>query len=168
LLLPALSNRFQFGDLPRATQAVFLRKFWRLGLAILFDQPHVIAQVSNTEPRLLCQAGDFFRDSMPAADAYLLWTYCMTGVIPTLPESWLQFAKSLPLTKAIVLVLETVIPDTPGVHLAKALDINMLVMTGGRERTRREHEQPLAGAGFRLERVILTASPYSIVEARAV
>jgi hypothetical protein len=69
---------------------------------------------------------------------------------------------------ATVLVIETVIPDTPGPHLAKALDINMLVMTGGRERTVAEHEKLLTSAGFRLERAIPTPSPYTLVEGRAV
>lgn len=134
---------------------------------ILFDQLHVISEAPKAEPRLQCLAGDFFRDAMPVSDAYLLmdilhdWADADASRI-------LAAIRRAAASDAMVLVLETVIPDTPGVHLAKALDINMLVMTGGRERTRREHEQLLAGAGFRLERVIPTASPYSIVEARAV
>ena len=43
----------------------------------------------------------------------------------------------------------------------------MLVMTGGRERTVEEHRALLAAAGFKLERVIPTSSPYSLVEATA-
>jgi len=41
----------------------------------------------------------------------------------------------------------------------------MLAVTGGRERTRAEYEGLLASTGFRLERVIQTASQYSLVEA---
>jgi hypothetical protein len=69
--------------------------------------------------------------------------------------------------RATLLVIETGIPDTPGPHLSTALDVNMLVMTGGRERTVEEHRALLAAAGFGLKQVIPTTSPYSLVEATA-
>ena len=56
-------------------------------------------------------------------------------------------------------------PETPGPHVGKTLDITMLAVTGGRERTENQYAALLAGAGFRLERVLPTASQYSIVEA---
>ena len=53
--------------------------------------------------------------------------------------------------------------DTP--HPGKLLDMVMLTIPGGRERTAREYAQLLERAGFRVERVVPTASPVSIVEA---
>ena len=48
------------------------------------------------------------------------------------------------------------------------LDIIMLALTGGRERTREQYEMLLAEAGFELERVLPTRSSYFVVEAIAV
>ena len=41
----------------------------------------------------------------------------------------------------------------------------MMLMTGGEERTEEEYAELLARAGFRLERVIPTRSPVSVLEA---
>jgi hypothetical protein len=45
------------------------------------------------------------------------------------------------------------------------MDVIMLWLTGGRQRTRGHHEQLLSQAGFHLERVIPTRSGISILEA---
>jgi hypothetical protein len=132
---------------------------------ILFDQAHVVAE-APTDPRLQRQPGDFFAGPLPTADAYLLmdilhdWNNADAARI-------LTSIRRAANTGSKVLVIETIIPDTPGPHLAKALDVNMLVMTGGRERTIPEHRSMLKNAGFDLQRVIPTACPYSILEAQA-
>ena len=51
---------------------------------------------------------------------------------------------------------------------AKMLDLQMMVFTGGKERTVPEFEKLLAAAGFRLTRVISLPSPVSLVEAVAI
>jgi O-methyltransferase domain/Dimerisation domain len=134
---------------------------------VVFDQPHVIAEAAQTEARLERQAGDFFRDALPASDAYLLMDV-LHDWNDTDAARILAAIRRAAAAGATLLVIETVIPDPPGPHLAKALDINMLVMTGGRERTLAEHEAFLTSAGFRLERAIPTPSPYTLVEATAV
>ena len=48
------------------------------------------------------------------------------------------------------------------------MDLNMLVMTGGLERTEKEYADLFARAGFRLSCVVPTASPFSVIEARPV
>ena len=133
---------------------------------ILFDQPHVIAEAPQSEARMQLLGGDFFHGSMPAADAYLLMDI-LHDWHDTDAARILATIRRAAGPGANILVIETVIPDIPGPHLAKALDVNMLVMTGGRERTVEEHRALLAAAGFKLERVIPTRSPYSIVEATA-
>jgi hypothetical protein len=46
------------------------------------------------------------------------------------------------------------------------MDLNMLVLLGGRERTEEEYQpRLLKGGGFRLDRVIPTRSPFSVIEA---
>jgi len=69
---------------------------------------------------------------------------------------------------ARVLIIETLVSEAPGPHFGKTLDIIMLAVTGGRERSQSQYSALLAAAGFRLERVIPTRSEYSIVEATVV
>jgi hypothetical protein len=64
-----------------------------------------------------------------------------------------------------LLVVEAIIPpgDQPSFH--KFMDLNMLVMTGGRERTEAEYRLLLDAAGFSLRRIIPTHSEMSVLEA---
>jgi hypothetical protein len=48
------------------------------------------------------------------------------------------------------------------------MDLNMLVLLGGQERTEEQFERLFQAAGFRLERVIPTRSPFSVLEATRV
>jgi hypothetical protein len=64
-----------------------------------------------------------------------------------------------------VLVVEHVIPKGNGADWGKLLDINMLALTGGRERTREEFRELFARAGLRLARVHRTACPLAVLEA---
>jgi hypothetical protein len=62
-------------------------------------------------------------------------------------------------------VIETVLPDAPADHPGWLMDLNMLVMTGGRERTAEGFAAVLARAGWSIDDVVLTASPLSVVMA---
>lgn len=131
---------------------------------ILFDQPHVVAQVTpENGEKLTVVGGNFFTDSMPKADAYLLM-----NIIHDWPD-----AESVKILSAIrrdmpaharVLLLETVVPQTPGPHLSKELDIVMMAIPGGMERTREEYASLASKCGLQLRQVIETMSPCSIVE----
>jgi hypothetical protein len=61
--------------------------------------------------------------------------------------------------------VDVVIPPSREPHFGQFIDLNMLVMTGGLERTEDEFRKILDASGFRLARVINTESPISIVEA---
>jgi O-methyltransferase domain len=66
-----------------------------------------------------------------------------------------------------LLVVEMVIPPGDDPHPGKMLDMVMLVVNGdGMERTETQYAELLGRAGFRIERVVPTASAESIVEAR--
>jgi O-methyltransferase len=142
---------------------------------VLFDQPHVIEQVEADDiigKRLTAQGGDFFRGPLPRCDAYLLmevlhdWTSSQSQQI-------LRQIRSAAPQAAKLLVIETVLPSESAwpsgevSHFGHHLDINMLVLTGGRERTPDEFARLFGDSGWRLLRVIPTAGPYSIVEAEA-
>ena len=63
-----------------------------------------------------------------------------------------------------LLLVETVVPEGNDPSFAKMMDLQMLVMTGGRERTEAEYRDLFAAGGFKLTRVIPTESPMSIIE----
>jgi hypothetical protein len=137
---------------------------------ILFDLPHVVrdapaflAQRGLTD-RIQIENGSFF-DRIPAgADAYILshiihdWTeeQCLTI---------LGHCRRAMSAAGRLLLVEMVLPpgDTP--HPGKMLDMAMLTIPGGEERTEAEYAALLDKAGFRLTRVVPTASLVSIVEA---
>jgi hypothetical protein len=138
---------------------------------VLFDQPQVVAGAAQmmTEngvaDRCEVVGGNFFESIPAGADAY---------VLKSVIHDW-QDGDALAILKqvrkaigpdGVLLVIDTVVPE-PGVkHFAKLLDLEMLVTAGGRERTRDEHARLFQRAGFRLNRIVPTAAPLSIIEAK--
>jgi len=60
---------------------------------------------------------------------------------------------------ARVLVIEMIIPDQPWPGPAPWMDLNMLVMLGGRERTAATYQELLLRAGLTTSRGLATPSP---------
>lgn len=131
---------------------------------VLFELPHVVAEVGVGSDRLSLAAGDFFGDPLPVADAYVLMEVIHDWPDEDAARILSAVRKAAP-AQARLLIVEALVSEAPGPHFSKTLDIIMLAVTGGRERTPSEYEALLADAGFRFERVIPTASRYSIVEA---
>jgi hypothetical protein len=64
-----------------------------------------------------------------------------------------------------VLIVERLIPDNPADAIAVLLsDINMLVLTGGMERTNAEYGALLTSSGLALGEVLPVAYPYGVIE----
>jgi hypothetical protein len=134
---------------------------------VLFDLPHVVEEAAAVaSERLKLQAGNFFKDELPSCDAYLVME-----VIHDWPDkeaiAILKAIRGAALPHAKLLLIEQIIPDDPGPHWAKTLDIHMLVLFGGRQRTRREYQGLLTQAGFSFDREIETGAGISILEATA-
>ena len=134
---------------------------------VLFDLPHVIAEASAlASDRLVLQAGDFFRDPLPHCDAYLLmeiihdWEDVQAVAI-------LRAVRAAAPAHAKVLLIETLVPEEPGPDWAKMLDIHMLALLGGRQRTRGEYAALLDQAGLVFAREIETGAGISVLEATA-
>jgi hypothetical protein len=70
-------------------------------------------------------------------------------------------------TGARILLLELLLPEDPTPATALYLDVIMLTVVGGRERTQAQYEALLSSAGFAPTRVIPTASGLSILAATA-
>lgn len=139
---------------------------------IVFDSPQVAAgatatlEAAGVADRARAEGGDFFRAVPGEGDAYLLrhiihdWDDERAGTI-------LRNCRSAIRPGGKVLLMEIVIPDGNAPSLGKLLDLEMLVIAGGRERTEAEYRNLLTASGFRLTRVIPTRSPQSIIEAEA-
>lgn len=133
---------------------------------VLFELPP-IAAVAPADPRITTIGGDFFVDALPTGDAYLLMEVLHDWSDDRAVDI-LSAIRRACRTGAVVLVIENVVPDGPPDPRVHNLDLIMLIMTGGRERTRSELARLLDAAGFRLTAVAETASPMRIVEAVAV
>ncbi len=141
-----------------------LRKHPRVS-GILVDLPHVIAEVDAPDSRRLrLVPGDFFSSEIPQADVYVLMEVLHDWPDADARRILTAIRRGAP-PRSRVLIVESLITDTPDIHEGKVLDVIMLAMTGGRERTAAQYEQLLRGSGFELERILPTAVYYSIVEA---
>jgi len=68
-------------------------------------------------------------------------------------------------SKRSLLIIDMVLPEGNAFHPGKMLDISMLTLTPGQERSEAEYSALLEKAGFKLNRVIPTSAAVSIVEA---
>jgi hypothetical protein len=137
---------------------------------LLFDRPHVVVdatkllKANGVVDRVTIEAGDFFKTVPTGGDAYILshiihdWNeeQCLTI---------LGHCRKAMKPNGRLLIVEMVLPPGDAPHPGKILDMVMLVLTGGQERTEAEYVHLLDNAGFRLNRVVATQSPVSVVEA---
>lgn len=132
---------------------------------VLFDLPEVTA-IAETHPRMAAVAGDFFVDALPVADAYVLMDVLHDWADDECAAILGAVHRAAP-EGATLLVVECVLEDGVDDPRASTLDVIMLAVTGGRERTADQLGVLFERAGFELQKVIDTSSPVRIVEARA-
>lgn len=134
---------------------------------VVFDLPHAIAEVENTaHERLTLHAGDFFRDKLPSCDAYVLMDIIHDWG-DTEAIAILRAVRTASQPGSMVLLIEKIVSANPGPDWAKMLDVHMLTMLGGRQRTQEEYVGLFNQAGFQFMREIDTGSGISILEAQA-
>ena len=112
-----------------------------------------------------CQvlAGDFFR-STPGADCYVLANVLHDWDDKRSIQILGNCRRAMP-GAGRVLIVERLIPEDDGDPVPTLLsDINMLVLTGGRERTNEEYRELLEASGMRLGSVLPVAFPYGVLE----
>jgi DNA-binding transcriptional ArsR family regulator len=137
---------------------------------VLYDLPPVVANAPNllrerdVVERVLIAQGSFF-DSVPCGgDAYVL-----KNIIHDWPDDKavriLRNVRAAAGPRATVLLVEFVIPEHNREFPGKWVDLEMMLNLGARERTAVEYRSLLSEAGFRMTRVVQTASPLSVVEA---
>ena len=135
--------------------------------AIVMDRPEVegfYQPPGEVEDRCAFVAGDLFCRWPVRSEAVVL-----ARVLHDWPDAdasrILRRAKEAMPTDGSLYVVEMVLDDTTGA--GGLLDLNMLVMTGGRERTLREFQGLLEDAGFRLSDVVPTGAVNTLICARA-
>jgi O-methyltransferase len=133
---------------------------------VLFDLPQVIDAVDLEHERMTPQAGDFFADALPAAEAYVLME-----IIHDWPDAEcvaiLSAIRKAAASGATVLVIESILPDEGSDPRGQTLDVVMLAITGGRERTPSKLRELFDRAGLTAGNVIETAGSLRIAEATA-
>jgi C-methyltransferase len=137
---------------------------------VLYDLPDVVVgapvllRQRGIEERVRVEEGSFF-DKVPAGgDAYILknvihdWSDEQAAAI-------LDNVRAAAHDGAAVLLIELVIPEHNRDFLGKWSDLEMLLQVAGRERTEARYRDLLQQSGFRMTRVVQTATPFSVVEA---
>lgn len=141
---------------------------------ICFDLPEVVgwegARKLETffDGRLTFLSGDFFHNVPVGADCYLLKNILHDWD----DESCLRILKhvhsSMGANGRLVLV-ESVLEKTEGDSISKFMDLEMLVLTrGGRERSYSEFLDLLKRAGFEIEKMTATPTPFSLLTAKKI
>ncbi len=136
---------------------------------VVADVPHVIErarqrlEAEGLSHRCGTAGVDFFK-AVPPSDTYLLkwilhdWTDEQSVTI-------LKNCRNAMTADGRVLIIEAVLQAGDATSFGKFVDLNMLVMTGGRERTETEYRTLLEAAGLKLTKVISTQTEMSIIEA---
>ena len=127
------------------------------------DRAKAGIQAAGLAGRCQVMAGSFFESVPEGADAYI-----MRHIIHDWDEE-----KSIRILRNIhrsmkpdarLLIVEGVIPPGDDPSFEKLLDLAMLILTGGKERTETEYRSLFNAGGFRLTRIVPTRAGVSVLE----
>jgi hypothetical protein len=137
---------------------------------VVFDAPQVVDGATNPiraaglADRCWGQGGDFLKAVPAGGDLYILkhiihdWNDAKATQI-------LKCCRAAIKPTGKLVLVELVVPPGFAPNFAHLLDLEMMVLCDGKERTEGEYRELLAGAGFKLTRVIPTEGQHSLVEA---
>jgi predicted transcriptional regulator len=140
---------------------------------VLFDLPNVIqdatCHICNIKMDDRCQtiAGDFFEHIPAGADAYYMQHIIHDWADEPAVKILGNCRRALEdRAGGRLLIVDSVVPENSEPHLSKWLDLEMLLMPGGRERTEPEWRELLNKAGFEITRILPMKAAESIIEAK--
>jgi ubiquinone/menaquinone biosynthesis C-methylase UbiE len=131
---------------------------------ILFDQAHVLA-MAPAAAGVEHVPGNFLECVAGGGDAYVL-KFVLHDWDDGRAIRILRNCQEAMRASGRVFVIETVVPGDTESCMAKRHDLNMLVLTGGRERTLDEHQSLLSSAGLALVRTSRTDEGVDVLEAQ--
>ena len=132
---------------------------------VLLDLPEVVASAPPAE-RVQRTGGDFLTSVPAGGDVYVLCHVLHDWDDPE-AERILRVCRQAATAASRLLIVEAVLADQPGPVLPELLDVHMMVMSGGRERSRDQYGQLLGAAGWQLAEVTPLPSGQSLLNARA-
>lgn len=137
---------------------------------VVFDQPSVVAgtaerlAAAGVADRCEVVGGDFFEGVPAGGDVYVL-SWIIHDWYDEDAVRILRNVRAAGGDRGRLLLIELVVPAGDEPHVAKNMDLTMLVAVGGRERTEAEYRDLYARAGFELTRVLpLESLPWSVIE----
>lgn len=141
---------------------------------VVFDQPHVVPRAKEqiaaegVSDRCEVVGGSFFDEVVRGADAYLL-KHVIHDWNDERATAILKNCRKVIPAHGKLLIVEGVYParidQSPESRGATANDLNMLVCTGGRQRSEVEFRDLFDASGFRLARVVRTSARVCVIEA---
>jgi hypothetical protein len=139
---------------------------------ILLDLPHVVDEAKSmlrnmhVEDRCQTVAGDFFEHVPSGADAYFMQHIIHDWADEHALKILRNVRRALEGSRdGRLLVVDSVLPETSEPHPAKLLDLVMLTVPGGRERTEPEWRDLCKKGGFRISRIVPTRVGKCVIEA---
>lgn len=139
---------------------------------VLVDLPDVAAvadgrlAADGLSERVEVVAADMFTEPLPAGGT----VYILASILHDWPDAAstevLRAVRAVMAVNSVLLVVEPLVPAGNGRFFGALLDLEMLVLTGGRERTEAEYERLLSNAGLVRTSSRPTDSMWSILEAR--
>ena len=179
---PSVAGAYDFSDIRTVIDvgggrgtllAAILRKHGHLH-GVLLETPAVAARAKelldaiDIADRSEVRAGDFFEQVPERADCYVLANVLHDWDDARATKILLNCRRSMA-RAGRVLIIERLFPEDGGDAVPTLLsDINMLVITGGRERTNDEYGELLRCAGLKLGNIQPVAFPYGVIEGLAV
>ena len=137
---------------------------------VLFDQAPPLARHlldgDDLKGRWRTEEGDFFRSVPQGGDVYVL-KHVLHDWEDDACRSILRTCHTAMAKGTRLLVIDCVLPPGNAPHFGKTLDVAMMAVVRGQERSAEDFSTLLSAGGFRLTRVLPTAAFPSIVEAVA-
>ncbi len=136
---------------------------------LLFDTAAVVKEaqpnLKTFGERCGVIAGDFFKSVPSDGEAYLLKSVVHDWNDADALKILKQCHNAMPSKGTLVLVEPIISSDNP---YSKSMDVYMMAITGGKERTRKDFEELLKQAGFKIESVTQTDTEFAVIEAKKV
>ncbi|HET9895096.1 MAG TPA: methyltransferase [Streptosporangiaceae bacterium] len=137
---------------------------------VLYDAPHnsvgadAVLEAAGVADRASIEHGSYFETVPAGGDAYIL-KHTLHDFSEAQILAVLKNIRDAIKPDGAVYVIEYVLPGQNNRHIGNIIDLWLMMLLGAKERTADQYAELLAGAGFKLSKVIPTTSPVSIIEA---